>query len=460
MKKRNLKKGFTLIELLAVIVILAIIALIAVPQIIKILNKSRLSAAEDSVYGIVKSGETYVTDFMLKNKGELASTDLEFNCDSDGCKLTTELEGYELTGLGSLDFKGTKPESGKVVIKSDGKVIATNIVINGFTCNYPNGEGKVSCKGSNEEGEEPFVLSCDEHIYDKGTITVEQYNEVCKDYIDESIYKYTNNSDGTIAITGFKDGIDSSNIIKEVWALPATIEGKDVTSIGDSALSGKKISSKLIIPSSVTRIGTVAFYNNKLISVEIPDSVTSIKSYAFSNNQLTSVKIPNSVTSIESYTFSNNQLTSLEIPNSVTSIGSSAFSSNKLTSVEIPNSVTSIESYAFSNNQLTSVEIPDSVTSIESYAFKNNQLTSVKIPNSVTSIESYTFSNNQLTSVEIPDSVTSIGDFAFDNNQLTSVEIPDSVISIGYRAFGDAYVSGGLEETTEETTTEETTEEY
>ena len=132
LRNKSSKRGFTLIELLAVIVILAIIALIAVPQVIKILNKARLSSAEDSVYGIVKSGETYVTQFMLKNKGELASTDLEFDCDSEGCNLTTELEGYELTGLESLDFKGTKPESGKVVIKSDGKITATDVIMNGF----------------------------------------------------------------------------------------------------------------------------------------------------------------------------------------------------------------------------------------------------------------------------------------------------------------------------------------
>ena len=396
MKKRNLKKGFTLIELLAVIVILAIIALIAVPQIIKILNKSRLSAAEDSAYGIVKSGETYVTDFMLKNKGELASTDLEFNCDSDGCKLTTELVGYELTGLGALDFKGTKPESGKVVIKSDGKVIATNIVINGFTCNYPNEDEKVSCKGSNEEGEEPFVLSCDEHIYDKGTITVEQYNKVCKDYIDESIYTYSDNENGTITITGFKDGIDSSNIIKEVWALPATIEGKSVTSIDENAFFDKEISAKLIIPSSVTELGYEAFGGNQLKSVEIPDSVTSISDSAFSNNQLTSVEIPNSVVYL------------------------SGFNGNQLTSVKIGNSVTELGYEAFGGNQLTSVEIPDSVISIGWGAFGGNQLTSVKIGNSVKSIHYYAFVGNQLTSVELPDSVTWISSGAFDGNTVVS----------------------------------------
>ncbi len=149
LKNKPSKKGFTLIELLAVIVILAIIALIAIPQVIKILNKSRISSAEDSVYGIVKSGESYVTEFMLKNKGELANVDLEFSCDNTGCNLTNELEGYELTGLESLNFKGTKPTSGKVGITKEGKITATNIVINGFTCNYPNEDGKVSCEEGN-----------------------------------------------------------------------------------------------------------------------------------------------------------------------------------------------------------------------------------------------------------------------------------------------------------------------
>ena len=59
-------KGFTLIELLDVIVILAVIALIAIPQVIKILNKARISVAEDTTSGIVKSAENYVVDFMLK----------------------------------------------------------------------------------------------------------------------------------------------------------------------------------------------------------------------------------------------------------------------------------------------------------------------------------------------------------------------------------------------------------
>ena len=140
--------GFTLIELLAVIVILAIIALIVVPQVIKILNKARLSAAIDSAYGIVESAESYVASFMLKNDGSLPGKDLEFDCSKTGCVLnTTDLDDYDLTNLNELNFKGVKPEKGTVIIQNNGQTIkATNLVINGFTCNKPIFEDKVTCE--------------------------------------------------------------------------------------------------------------------------------------------------------------------------------------------------------------------------------------------------------------------------------------------------------------------------
>ena len=164
--KKNLKnklskrQGFTLIELLAVIVILAVIALIAVPQVIKILNKARLSSAEDSVYGIVESAESYVASFMLKNAGSMPGKDLEFDCSKTGCVLnTTDLNNYDLTNLNELNFKGVKPEKGTVIIRNNGQTIkATNLVINGFACNYPNDEGKASCqKGTNSDDNPTYV---------------------------------------------------------------------------------------------------------------------------------------------------------------------------------------------------------------------------------------------------------------------------------------------------------------
>ena len=134
MKRR---KGFTLIELLAVIVILAIIALIAIPSIIKILNKTRLSAAIDSAYGILSSAETYVANQMLLNKDSNIS-DLTFEA-NDGKVCVSEND--------CLSFKGAKPSSGYVYILNNGSnFVLENLVINGFTCNKPIFEDEVTCE--------------------------------------------------------------------------------------------------------------------------------------------------------------------------------------------------------------------------------------------------------------------------------------------------------------------------
>lgn len=142
---KNNKKGFTLIELLAVIVILAIIALIAVPQVLKILNSARKSAAEDSAYGILKSAESYVATYMITNHGDWNGT-MYFKCDGSKCVEATKNEtgddkdaaSYTVVTTGNpepLDFKGSKPKSGVVVLNSYGEAsIIAPLEINGFTC--------------------------------------------------------------------------------------------------------------------------------------------------------------------------------------------------------------------------------------------------------------------------------------------------------------------------------------
>ncbi len=236
----------------------------------------------------------------------------------------------------------------------------------------------------------------------------------------------------------------------------------------------------LIIPNSVTSIGSSAFYNcSGLTSVTIPNSVTSIGYNAFHGcSGLTSVTIGNSVTSIGSGAFSGcSSLTSVTIPNSVTSIGKFAFNGcSGLTSVTIPNSVTSIGEFAFqgcsgltsvhisdvaawckisfngtlsnpliyahhlfiNNEEIKDLIIPNSVTSIGDYAFDGcSGLTSVTIPNNVTSIRYYVFNGcSGLTSLTIPNSVTSIEGYTFAYcSGLTSLTIPNSVTSIGDGAF-------------------------
>ncbi|MGN0670482.1 MAG: leucine-rich repeat domain-containing protein [Oscillospiraceae bacterium] len=103
---------------------------------------------------------------------------------------------------------------------------------------------------------------------------------------------------GGIEITEYKGK-------KEVINIPATIDGKNVTSIGEDAFVGCVGVTSVIIPNGVTTIGKSAFNNLELTSVTIPDSVTKIGENAFLFcSRLTSVTLPDSVTEIGKDAFS------------------------------------------------------------------------------------------------------------------------------------------------------------
>ena len=228
--------------------------------------------------------------------------------------------------------------------------------------------------------------------------------------------------------------------------IPATIDGKPVTSIGEYAFADYSGLTSITIPNSVISIGNYAFGNcSGLTSITIPNSVISIGNYAFAGcSELTSITIPSSVTSIGNYAFGNcSGLKTIYIPNGA-QLGAYAIpdTAAKITyTVDSSNNV-KITEIELSTGQNT-VDIPATidgkpVTSIGERAFQScSELTSITIPNGVTSIETGAFWGcSGLTSITIPSSVTFIGHFAFRSCYgLTSVTIPSSVTSIGISAF-------------------------
>ena len=184
----------------------------------------------------------------------------------------------------------------------------------------------------------------------------------------ETDFKYQEKTDGTIVVTGYK--ADNTDMV----VIPGTINGKKVTSIGESAFVGHYELTSVEIPSGVTSIGESVFENcANLESVNIPASVTEIGNSAFAYcNSITSIEIPLGVTSIGNNVFEHCvNLTSVNIPASVTKIGYEAFiNCSSLTSIEIPSSVVSIGERAFvSCSKLKGIKIPSSVTSIGNNAF-------------------------------------------------------------------------------------------
>lgn len=235
-------------------------------------------------------------------------------------------------------------------------------------------------------------------------------------------YEYALLDDGTIEITKYNGSADH-------LAIPATLDGKTVTAIGDSAFYLCSSLTSVSIPDSVEQIGTNPFavcsaLKTISVSPEHPYFAT-IDGVLFRKADKILIACP---AGIKSTTYS--------IPYGITTIGDSAFyKCSSLKSVSIPDTVTSIGNDAFYwCSSLTSIAIPDSVTSIENSAFLScYSLTSVTIPHSVTSIGDSAFIGcDSLTSIIISDSVTSIGDSAFSY-------CPDLTLTVPRNSYAAEY---------------------
>lgn len=198
-------------------------------------------------------------------------------------------------------------------------------------------------------------------------------------------YEYTVNMDQVTCTINKYTGVGG------IVSIPSSLNGYQVSAIGNNAFKNNKSITNLTIPNTVTTIGEYSFYGmTNLTDVSIPNSVTTIEAYAFQlDEKLLDIKLPERITTIGNQAFSNcYKLGNINLPNSITSMGYAILSNcQKIKTVTIPNQMTYVPNQMFVDcYALETVYIPSSVTEIEPWAFHRCGIKALSIPSSVTKI--------------------------------------------------------------------------
>ncbi|MCG8699734.1 MAG: leucine-rich repeat protein [Bacteroidales bacterium] len=252
--------------------------------------------------------------------------------------------------------------------------------------------------------------------------------------------------------------------------IPDVLDGKNITYIYPNVFQSKGITS-LVLPTTLTSIGSAAFANNYLTEIDLSRcaGLVIIGNSAFSNNLLSEVNLSSntSLQTIFASAFHTNKLAHIDLSacTSLTLISSLSFDGNLLKSFALPTNSTSgfkgwigrngaffeagsntdilnTEYHAFFPYTLTDGDVVVNSSGFMescSYDFSNK---SIIIPdtldgNAITFIMPGVFQQKAINSVILPTTLTSVGASSFANNNLTGIDLSrcPGIVSIGNSAF-------------------------
>lgn len=214
-------------------------------------------------------------------------------------------------------------------------------------------------------------------------------------YIRDNVYedRYKRNIEETISILVTEDGIEVTPLDKMVLNANGTttyrIVGGDIyTEVLKNIIHKEQKPSKLVIPSSIERIGNFAFCGYDEISqIILNDGLKSIGKYAFAwVENIKEVLIPNSVTTLGIGAFYGCNIERLKLSNQLQEIPDECFLFNQIEDLDIPSSVRRIENEVFRGAWFEKVIVPEGVESIGFDAFEN--LKGIELPSTLKEIAS------------------------------------------------------------------------
>ena len=258
------------------------------------------------------------------------------------------------------------------------------------------------------------------------------------------------NGDGYLSYSEAEKVKEIGSVFKENKLITSFDEFKfftNVRNVSDSAFFLCQALEKITYPKYLTSIGGWAFNTCRAFDEPpLTNNITVINNYAFRACDFENVIIPNSVTHIGSYAFYNAGVTNLVLGNKVKVVNAYAFEYCNMKSVKIPESVTGLGANPWANCKNLERFEGKFATSDGRFLIVNNRvysaamagMTTCTIPEGVTSTWIIAFDGGQFTKLNLPSSLVEIGHNSFrDCAKLTEVTIPENVTTFGNCPFSD-----------------------
>ncbi len=229
-----------------------------------------------------------------------------------------------------------------------------------------------------------------------------------------------------------------------------------ITSIGDYAFNGLKLSGKLSIPEGVVSIGEGAFAGTRISQIDFPESLQSIHSSAFFDCNILSgeLSLPNNLKHIGNSSFWNcrNLSGQLVFPSSLETIDVGAFSycGGFTGTLIVPASLKIIKESSFEGcSGFSALVLSEGLTTIERSAFASctNLKNELSLPSSLRIIDAQAFWGCSFSGeLCFPPSMVSIGPNAFRHcSRLSGVVVfPEGITYLEEGVFQDCTNLSGL----------------